>query len=261
VNAIIAKLAQGGTPGQTDTNISGINAKTMVKDVNLNAYYYQKVIDHNVTAAGKTDELGLAGIRAGYAIPQVKNLNVAAEYDQNMGKSVDHVATTPKNNKYSGYAYKVNADYSMDLKGKLGFNAEYAYMSGDKKDDSKYQTFTAINGDYRPGIIVGGGYETGLAAGAWDGKTNLNVGANWTPEKLNKLNIAAKFYEFGVTNKNTYSKKNLGNELDGVLTWTHSASVSVTGYYAMFMPNKDNLGAGAKHDAETMMGAAFNVKF
>jgi hypothetical protein len=64
-----------------------------------------------------------------------------------------------------------------------------------------------------------------------------------------------------VTNKNTYSKKNLGNELDGVLTWTHSASVSVTGYYAMFMPNKDNLGAGAKHDAETMMGAAFNVKF
>lgn len=252
-NAIIAKQKQATAPnaGKDDINVSGLNVKTSVKDVNLNAYVYQK--NDNNTNLGQNDYLTLLGIRANYAIPQVKNLLVAAEYDMNMGQE------TKTDMKHQGYAYKANVDYSMDLYGKLGVNAEYVFQSGDDKANTKDESFHAINSDYRPGIIMGGGYETTLVYAAADGLVTYNVGANWTPSKLEKLNVAAKYYDFSAdNNKNTFAKKHVGSELDVVATWMHSANVDVKGYYAMFMPEKKNV---VKDDAETMMGAAFVVKF
>jgi hypothetical protein len=251
VNAIIAKENNGGTTYPSkDINVTGVNVKTNVDRWNLNAYYYQKV---DQKTAAKTNYLDVAGARANWECMFVKNLNIGAEYDMNMGTN-RNTATD-----YKGYAYKANVDYSMDLAGKLAFNGEYAVWSGDKnladKDNKKFQ---AINGDYRPGIIMGGGF-VGAAGTAGTGSTTYNVGANWTPEKLNKLNFGAKYYNFSTTEKNTAADKHLGNEVDVMATWTHSASVSVSGYYAMFSPEKKNV--GANHDTENMMGALFNVKF
>ncbi len=252
VNAIIAKQAMGTPYPSKDINVTGINAKTNVDRWNLNAYYYQKV---DQTAA-KADYLDIAGARANWECMFVKNLNIGLEYDMNMGRN-RFLATD-----YKGYAYKANVDYSMDLKGKLAFSGEYAAQSGDKNlTDKNDKAFQAINSDYRPGIIMGSGFVGGAIWTAGTGLTNYNVGANWTPEKLNKLNVAAKYYNFANAEKNTAADKHLGNEIDAMATWTHSASVSVNGYYAMFSPEKKNLGVGVKHDTENMMGANFNVKF
>jgi hypothetical protein len=249
--AIIAKQKQSvtlGQEGKQDINLSGLTAMTKVADVNLNGYVYQKV-DNN-TSVGNNDYLDVLGIKAKYAIPQVKNLNVAGEYAMNMGKM------TNGDLKHTGFAYKINADYGMDLMGKLGFDAEYVFQSGDGKVNNKDESFQDINGDYRPGVIVGGGFST--IAGLGSGMLTYNVGANWTPEKLSKLNVAAKYYNFSADKKLTLGDKHLGNEYDLVATWTHSANVDVKGYFAMLQPEKKNY---AKHDMQTMMGAAFGVKF
>lgn len=257
-NAIIAKQTQAfvapAVAGKNDINIAGFNAKTSVKDVSLNAYYYQKVAKG--TAAGayqRADYLNLAGVRANYAIPQVKNLNVAAEYDQNMGKNSNTAV------KHTGFAYKANADYSFDLAGKFGIAAEYFFANGNNDAAKADKAFTAINADYRPGIIFGGQFAGPLALVSGSGQTTYNLGVNWTPSKLEKLNVAATYYNFAADKKVTLAKKNRGSEGDLVATWTHSANVNVKGYYAMFMPEKKNL--AGRHDAENMFGAAFNVKF
>jgi hypothetical protein len=254
LNAIIGKAKQDATPlvaPSDDINIAGINAKTMFRDINLNGYVYEKT-DKN-TVPGKSDYLEVVGLRANYAIPRVKNLNVAGEFDMNMGKNTG-VATEMK---HRGFAYKLNADYSMDLRGKLGFDAEYFFASGDETVNSTDKAFSAINGDYRPGIIYGGGFYTSAAVGS--GLNTYNLGANWTPARIEKLNVAAKYYHFSADKKAGLAKTNLGNEADLVATWTHSDNVNLKGYYAMFMPEKDN-NAGMD-DAQTMMGAAFSVKF
>ncbi|HOL62259.1 MAG TPA: hypothetical protein PK103_02705, partial [Elusimicrobiales bacterium] len=81
---------------------------------------------------------------------------------------------------------------------------------------------------------------------------------NWTPSAMEKLNIAATYYNMKVAEKNTGMKDTLGNEVDLVATWKHSDNLSLKGYYAMLKPEKDNAGTD---DAYTALGAAFVLKF
>ncbi len=262
VNAIVAKQTQnnaGAAAGLNDINVTGVNVKTKVEWFNLNAYYYQKVAKTN--AAGATtqnaDYLGLAGIRANWECKFVKDLNLGLEYDQNTGKDTNYPAIGYK---HQGYAFKANANYSLDLAGKLGFAGEYVLQSGDETNNSADKAFKGINGDYRPGIIYGGGFMTSAALNAGSGLNTYNLGANWTPSKLEKLNVAVTYYDFSANKQaGLTSKKHIGNEGDLVATWTHSEKVDVKGYYAMFSPEKKNL--VGSHDTETMLGAALNVKF
>lgn len=249
IHAILGNEANSTANPNTDTRLSGINASTKIDRWNLNAYYYNE----NDKSLGTSNYLGVLGARANWECMFVKGLNLGLEYDMNMGK--DTVLAT--NNEHQGYAYKINADYSMDIMGKLGLEAEYVFASGDDNlTDKKDKEYTSINGDYRPGILVGGGFTTAYAMGS--GSLVYGLGANWTPEKLNKLNVAAKYYDFSADKKSALTKKHEGAELDLVATWNHSENVSVKGYYAMFTPEKKN---NANDDAATMLGAAFNVKF
>jgi len=247
IHAILATEVNSSTT--TDVRLSGINASTKIDRWNLNGYYYNE----NDKTTGNSNYLGVLGARANWECMFVKGLNLGLEYDMNMGKDT----TAASDNEHQGYLYKVNADYSMDLMGKLGLEAEYLFASGDENaTDKKDKEYTSINGDYRPGIIVGGGFTSAYATGS--GSVIYNLGANWTPEKLNKLNLAAKYYDFSADKKVTLTKKHEGAEFDLVATWNHSENVSVKGYYAMFTPEKKN---NANDDAATMLGAAFNVKF
>lgn len=235
-------------------NISGIDVKTKIDRFNLNAYYYYKV-DNTATRA---DKLGLAGIRANWECMFLKDLNLGAEYDWNSGSSNNNYK------KYKGYAYKVNADYKMDLAGKLGLMAEYTYMSG-QDTSADIKLYKPINIDYRPGIIANGyGLDTSYVGSTGTrigtGYKGMHFGANWTPSSMEKLNIAATYYNMKVAEKSTGMEDTLGNELDIVATWNHSDNVSVKGYYAMFTPEKKNV-LGNTDDAQTMLGAAFVVKF
>lgn len=260
---LIANQAQTINVPEKDITVNGLTAAGKVYDVALRGYVYQK--NDKSAASAKTNYLDVVGVKAKYAIPQVKNLNVAGEYAMNMGLDANKKNLAAPNNveyEHQGFAYKFNADYSMDLMGKLGINGEYYYATGDKKADKKDKAFKAINSDYRPGIIVGGAYN-GTINNPGTGMKVMDLGANWTPSKLEKLNVAVSYYDFSYAEKNAAAgaKTNMGTESDLVLTWTHSDNVNVKGYYAMFAPEKKNLTAGRKDDAQSVMGAAFMVKF
>jgi hypothetical protein len=263
VNAIVAKEKQAATTpptsGLDDTNISGVNVNTKISRWNLNAYAYQK----SDKASTKIDQLNLVGVKGNWECMFVKNLNIGVEYDQDMGFSTN----TLNNHRYEGYAFKANVDYSMNLKGKLAFAGEYVLQSGDgNKNDRGDMTFHGISGDYRPGIIFGGQWLNGEGFKTGSGLNTYNLGANWTPDMLNKLNLAITYYDFSAAKRldNTgalLSDKHLGTEADVVATWTHSASVSLNGYYAMFKPEQNNFSANENHNTAQMFGAALNVKF
>lgn len=248
IHAIMGTQSNSTANPNTDARLSGVNASTKIDRFDLNAYYYNE----NDKTAGASNYLGVLGFRANWECMFLKGLNLGLEYDMNMGKDTN----VALDNEHKGYAYKVNADYAMDFMGKLGFDAEYVFTSGDEKaTDKKDEEYTSINGDYRPGILIGGGF-TAPATGS--GNVIYGLGVNWTPEKMNKLNVAAKYYDFSADKKVTLTKKHEGSELDLVATWNHSENVSVKGYYAMFTPEKKNV---ATDDAATMLGAAFVVKF
>ncbi|NLI10803.1 MAG: porin [Elusimicrobia bacterium] len=244
-----------------DSRLSGINASTKIDRFNLNAYYYQKndkEYSSNYLSLAPSDiksYLGLFGVRANWESMFLKGLNLGLEYDMNTGKD----KTTTAEADYKGYAYKVNADYAMDFMGKLGFNAEYVYLSG-QDNSSDVKLFHPINSDYRPGIIGNGfGVLNAYVTAIGDGAKVMDFGVNWTPEKLNKLNLAVSYYNTKVAEKNPGMKDTIGNEYNLVASWNHSENVSVKGYYAMFTPEKDN--NGGQDDAQTALGAAFVVKF
>ena len=253
VHAIIARDTDnklGGVAPDKDIDIYGINAKTKIDRFNLNAYAYEKIDKTN--GVNKFIFIDVIGARVNWECKFVKGLNLGLEYDMNMGNDKNAAE------EFKGYAYKANVDYTMDLMGKLGFDAEYVFNSGDDKPgDTKNEEWQAINDDYRPGIILGGGFSALTSVGS--GSKTYNIGVNWTPEKLNKLNLAAKYYDFSAAEKSGLTKVHLGTETDIVATWTHSDNVSVKGYYAMFAPEKKN--NVTNHDAQTMLGAAFVVKF
>jgi hypothetical protein len=248
--AIIANENQGNANGQQNINVYGFTAMTKIADVDLKGYVYQKM--DKDTVVGDYDFTDVLGVKAKYAVPQVTGLNLGLEYAMNMGKEtsadVDH----------KGMAYKFNADYGMDLMGKLGLVFEYYHESGDDNGaDNKDEEFQSINGDYRPGIVIGGGY-AGAFQGTSSGINLMKVGANWTPSAFEKLTLGGHYYDISAVEKGNLSKKHLGMETDLVATWMHSDMVSVKAYYAMFQPEKNNL---ANDDAQSMMGAALMVKF
>ncbi len=243
--ALLGKIT--GATGDMGRNISGIDVKTKINRFDLNAYYYYKV--DNV--ASPADKLGVIGLRANWECMFLKDLNLAVEYDKNLGKDDTYA-------KYKGYAYKLNADYKMDLAGKIGFNAEYTYMSGEKAG-ADVKLYTPIKIDYRPGIIANGfGVPIAYTTAVGTGYKGIHLGANWTPSAMEKLNIAATYYNMKVAEKNLGMKDTLGNEVDLVATWKHSDNLSLKGYYAMLKPEKDNAGTD---DAYTALGAAFVLKF
>jgi hypothetical protein len=233
-------------------NISGIDVKTKIDRFNLNAYYYYRVDNSTV------DMLGLLGFRANWDCKYVEGLHIGGEYDHNNGSK--------NRGEYKGYAWKVNAEYKRDLAGKLGLKAEYAYLSGEK-DGSDVKLYTPIATDYRPGIILNGFNLKETNYSDIDNKIGTGrkyfiSGINWTPEKLNKLNIAFDYINAKVAEENVNMDDTIGNEYDIVATWNHSDNVSVKGYYAMFKPEKHNVSDTPKtDDMTTALGAAFVVKF
>jgi hypothetical protein len=257
---IMGKEVAGSINDDMGTNLSGIDIKKKIDRFNLNAYYYYKVDNTN------KDHLGLYGFRANWECKYVEGLNLGAEYDHNLGSYYNTIVSPNRYESYKGYAYKVNAGYTTDkVAGKLGLNAEYVYGSGDDDDtDTDYKTYTSIADDYRPGIISGGNWINWNKYNyTGDGDKIIKLGLNWTPEKLNKLNLAFDYINFKAAEKETHmTADTLGNEYDIVATWNHSDKISLKGYYAMFKPEKKNLkGTNPTDDMETMLGAAFVVKF
>lgn len=252
--ALLAKEINGNLSSpDNDKNISGISVKGKISRWTINPYIYYS--NDKKTTPGVSDYLAVIGTKINWDCTFDENLKLGLEYNKNMGKDL---TASPTPTKHKGFAYKINADYSMDLAGKLGLMAEYTFMSGqDSSSDDK--VYRPINSDYRPGIIANGyGVDTTYVGAIGTGYKGLHFGANWTPSSLEKLNLALTYYNMKVAEKNPNMKDTIGNELDIVATWKHSDNIHVKGYYAMFKPEKDNT---LTDDAQTMLGAAFVVKF
>jgi hypothetical protein len=261
LNALVGRLYVGttGFGKQYKGDVNGFDAKTSVNGLDLNGYIYQYNGKTLCTASACYSQyLDIGGLRAAYAVPQLKGLTVAGEYDQNMGKNTFPLMT--KDIDYRGYAYKLKAAYAADLKGKFTAKAERIFTSGDNdntdKKNTAYQTFAD---DYRPGIIyTQWGFNTNGAV--YPGNlVNDSLALSWTPAALSKLTIEATAYQFRQDKLvSGNSDKHIADEYDLVATWKHSDKTSVKGYCAALLPEKNN---NASHDPITMFGAAFELKF
>ncbi|MFA6433057.1 MAG: alginate export family protein [Elusimicrobiales bacterium] len=266
VNAILAKQGKAtSVPLGTDQDLRGIvGSYDWRKEAKIGAYYYQGMTEKNALNSPK-DILNVMGLKVNGVCP-VTGIEYTGEYAMNTGRNNDNivasgVAGANTDNKYSGSAYKLNLKYAHEFMGKWDFSGEYAAGTGDKNlTDKKVKAFSGINSDYRPGLVWAA--ERGNVG--LGNLTTWNLGASWTPEKVNRLTAGAKYYHFAMTEKSGGNDK-IGNELDLCATWKHSENVSIMGSYGSFAPEKKYaqaiFGATAKKDAETRMGLDLMVKF
>ncbi|MBU2575354.1 MAG: alginate export family protein [Elusimicrobia bacterium] len=255
VAALMGKVVENSQTAMRDSDVYGVTAAYDYSEiVKTSVYVYQ--LDDRI-ANVKADKPNVAGVKV---TGKYQGVGYGAEFAMNSGNSstVD----------YTGNAMKADVDYSLDVKtaGKFEFMGGYAMGSGN--DDSigtadKTEGFKAINHNYVPGLLFSG---VGMGAAQADGLTNLttfNLGANWTPEKLNKLTVGAKFFNFAYTSDKVtgVTDKPIGTELDFTATWNHSDNVGLTASYAMFTPDQKFAGAGNPTDAATLLGFDLAVKF
>ena len=244
-NLVLGKTANdNAVPNLADTDVTGVKAMYALREeLNLAAYYYQAK-NYNLTNDQTLDVVGAK------AMGKFMGFDYAAELAKNYGN-------TGAAQNYTGMGFKANLAYGLDLAGKLDLTGEYVMGSGDKTSAGKDEDFTAINSDYRPGILFGYGANNGIA-----NLTAWNVGAKWMPSAIEKLSLGAKVFHFSPTEEpagyDTY-----GNELDVTAKWQHSEAVSLKAYVAYFMPDSDysdTVFAG-NDDANTLLGANLTVKF
>lgn len=256
-HGVAGKLANDNLSPNTDTNLTGVVAKYALREeVNLGAYVYEQKM-YSAVSANLT--LDVVGVKAN---GKVAGFDYTAEFAKNYGRQAAAM-------NYTGSAFRANAKYGHDFLGKWTFMGEYAMGSGDKKTtDKKNSAFNSIASDYRPGLFWGS-FAAGLnGATPNTGLTTWNVGATWTPEKQEKLELGAKYVYLAPTEDKvdgvTIGYDKIGTEFDLSAAWKHSETVKVIGYLAYFTPDKKfatNFLGATKHDPATMLGAAFNVKF
>ncbi len=250
VTGLAGKVSENSLISPLDKNLYGVTGSYAFSEIVKPAVYIYQSDDRSL---GKHDTLDVIGVKAE---GKYEGVGYKAEYAMDAGKNKNTMV------KYTGSALKVNADYGLDLKaaGKFNFMGEFAMGSGDKASATKNEGFTAISGNYLPGMIYGA-----YGVGATNGLNNLttfNVGANYTPKQVEKLTVCAKFFNFAYTEKTATTATPagataIGNELDLGATWKHSENVSIKASYAMFSPNKKFM----DHSAETLMGLNLNLKF
>ena len=255
ISALIANIIDG-KGSRTDVAVYGVTVNYPVNEYfNPTAYLYQGEDYNNAFGVGTTgmNRIDVFGVKAK---GKYKGFEYAGEYAMDSGHY-----TILKRLDYEGRAIKLNAAYSFDLIGKAKVSGELLATTGDKNPaDSKNEDFYGLNGNYRPGIIIGSKTIPDANRITW------NLGANWTPEKLNKLNLEARFYNFGTTEKVTVGANSYdayGTELDLIATWNHNENVAFKVYYAAAMSDSDYSKAVlAGHDDNAMqIGLLASVKF
>lgn len=255
VSALMAKNTEGNTTTNDDIDVYGLTASYDYSDIVKPSAYYYEAKDYNTAA--KVNNLQVIGVKANGEYMGVK---YGAEYAMNMGMNRNLTSTTNKD--YKGSAMKVNVGYDYDFMGKWNFMGEYAMGTGDKNAaDSSDKSFQDINANYRPGLIMGGiGVGAGpTAVNSLNNLTTWNLGAVWAPEKIAKLNLGLKYYDFSNTEK-VGTVDHIGSEADLVATWTHSQNVSMNLGLAMFMPDDYVVTAG-NDDSAKLASLYMNVKF
>ncbi len=262
VNALIAKMIDG-RGSRTDVDIYGVTANYALSEYfNPTAYEYQGTeynnafADSTTTASVGINRFNVYGLKAS---GKYKGVEYSGEYAMNSGKYVR--ASSLKKYTYEGTAMRFNAAYGFDLMGKAKVSGEYLSTSGDKNAaDSKDKNFYGLNGNYRPGII-NGAFNNPIG-----NTTTWNLGAKWTPEKLAKLALEAKYYDYAATEKVTIganSYDSFGTEFDFTATWNYNEKLALTGYFATAMPDSKYSKAvlAGKDDNALQVGLLASLKF
>jgi len=253
VTALLAKQTEGNTTTNDDIDVYGVTASYDYSEIVKPSAYYYEAKDYNTLA--KLNNLQVIGVKAN---GKYAGVEYGAEYAMNMGMNRNLTSTT--NKEYKGSAMKVNVSYAYDFLGKVNLMGEYAMGTGDKNAaDSSDKSFQDINANYRPGLIMGGiGVNVPTAITGLNNLTTWNVGANWAPEKISKLNLCAKYYDFSYTEK-VGAVEHIGSEANLIATWTHSQNVAFKAGLAMFMPDEYTI--VAKDDSVSLASLYMNVKF
>ncbi|MBI4801129.1 MAG: alginate export family protein [Elusimicrobia bacterium] len=257
VTGLVGKVTESNsTTAMNDKDVYGVTAAYDYSEkVKPSVYIY---VSDDRTAFPLTYKPNVAGVKAA---GKHQGLGYGAEFAMNSGNNSAAVD-------YTGTAVKADLNYNFDGKaaGKFEFMGGFAMGSGDKSTTTaKDERFTAVRSNYIPGLLfcgVGVGATNGRSQVGLTNLTTFNFGANWTPEKLNKLSVGAKYYSFAYTEA---TDKPLGTELDFTAAWKHSDNVSARAFYALFTPDQKFVGktglVNNPTDAATLFGLDLVVKF
>jgi len=253
---IWAKVNEPG-PNATDNGTSLIGIRDdykMSDDMTLGGYVYNRRIG-NVNYGQNSDNLYVFGVKA---IGKFMGFGYNLEAVGNAGKGAAAATESPA---YKGYAYTGKVNYKIDSEfGGFNPRAMYAYGSGDSQglngvaNKAKNTTFTAINSDFRPGLIFGmsdlaganfgnvyGLNGTYYNQGSLANLTVLNIGLDYMPKFSEKLSFLVDFYNFKINKDCTGAvgdDKTIGSELDLNVNYKFAENVSFGIAGGHFMPGK-----------------------
>lgn len=279
VTGIVAKVtghALGVAGATQDVDLRGINVMLKGNDsLSGGAYLYNR-LQHATgasgaaatgagagafAASGRNDRLYVVGAKAKAMLGQAAWVGgeIAKNFGDNRLQNVTNFAS-----RYTGWMAKVDAGMKAELAG-LGAVAPWVHLGygtgqGDLNSNQN-NAFTAINGDYRPGTIMGrfsvlGAEQLGGAIGAFgaNGVSNNTLsnrkiwgaGVKVTPGMMSKLTAGLAFWDFNTQTAASpvapggsaafAGNRHIGSEVDLDLSWKHSDNVMIGAGVAQFQP-------------------------
>ncbi|MFA5161524.1 MAG: alginate export family protein [Elusimicrobiales bacterium] len=247
LQVVWAKAARGTVYTDGDTAILGARDMYKFNDMlNVGGYVYNRRIGQTqdvtaVTAPNmSSDNLYVFGAKA---TGKVSGVDYYAEAAGNLGHNhnVGSIGTPGNDADYNGYAFLAKAAYNLkvDAVGAINPRAQLFYGSGNQEgtnshvtDGMKNSNFTAIHPDLRMGLIYGnadgGSFNSANYAqpASLANRNIINVGVDYTPEKLAKLTASLDYFMFGV-NTTSVSAKDLGTEADLGLAYKYAENVTL----------------------------------
>ncbi|MBI4386399.1 MAG: alginate export family protein [Elusimicrobia bacterium] len=291
VTGVVGKIAgdtiSGALP-DSGTDIRGLDVGIKNLPVKANVVLYNQVTHRNGTLGtpeGFGDYLWVYGFKLkGEALGGW----LGAEFYQNSGENRTGGSPTASAN-YSGRAFAFDAGYKADIADVAGLTPWFNFGFGTGRSDStsnKNDGFTAINPDWRPGIINGrfsstianhilggGGYGGYVPTVGLNNRVVYGVGLKVNPAKLSKLTAGVQYWNYNlqrrtvgdaVLDPNTGAAKgnrHIGAEFGVTADWQHSENVGVGLGWATFQPGGFIKSQQTAHSPARLLFADLKVKF
>ncbi|MHB8155750.1 MAG: alginate export family protein, partial [Candidatus Omnitrophota bacterium] len=245
VDLVYAQVKQTNSVDRNTVSLTGINANYAInKKINVSGYYWLKRNDNNTpaVATSRTDELSTIG--ALVSITPIENLVTSLEAAYQFGKNTE----TANQKRHDAWALQAMADYTfakVKMIPKIG--ASYTYLSGAKAGGTRNQGWDPMFYDQKLNNIV-------YTLLPFSNMNAFNLKGSMKP--VEDVTVSVVYGYYGVAQKNSASftvpntydgatayytgtytgKTDLGNALDGTVTYDYTEDVQLGLTAGIFLP-------------------------
>jgi len=274
VDLVYAKIDENAVNRQDDTDLYGVNIGYIFDryEAEAEAYVWHKHDQSNkhTAAAGNADtnECTTMGLR-GSLVPY-ENTNVWAEGAMQLGKEHDTTGAVTKKDR-EAWMLDVGGDYTFaDVKWTPTLGLEYLYLSGDSADptgdfegwDPMYRGRTlSIIRDFMDNTYTTDAVD---ARGRSSGLTNQHqVRISGGLDLMEDLTLDGDFsmFWFDESILTTSADDEIGQELDGYLTYDYTEDVQFKVAGGIFWPDDAYEGRNSCDDTATKVVSSVKVEF